>query len=212
MHLKMKDAGVSLIPWFMMYFFIAVCLFLLLFSQNITITTKYMIQDSLAAAALAGEIADLDVLSRENEVIIKDLDYAKQVFWESLQASLQLDAQGFPQENSIYFDSTVPITVEELTVYNVSRKKVYKTDLLRSSGSLQYDSAAGLTAGAWCSEIGSLCDEHGNYIQKVAMLDGTQKEIHTTSLYAKIRFGIRGINGGTIILEKDVLTDIQENQ
>ena len=208
---QQKDDGISLIPWTILYFFIALCLFLLLFSQNLHITTKYVVQDGLAAAALAGEVADLSVLSQDKELVIIDLDYSETVFRESLQASLNLDAGGYPKENSVHFDSSTPVQVKELGVYNVSQGQIYKTDLLHAAGKLNYETGVGIIPDSRCRVISELQDENGNYMYSVTMLDGQEKEIRTTSLYAKISFGVKGFNGNTVIIEKDILTDIQEN-
>lgn len=208
---KTADQGISLMPWIMLYFFMAVCLFLLLFCQNLHISSKYMVQDGLAAAALAGEVADLGVLSQDKELIITDLDYSKSVFEESLYASLNLSSRGYPSEESVYFDHRVPVKIEELTIYNVTRGQIYKTDLLQSSGALEYVTGVGLIPDSRCLPVGPLMNQIGEYGYRVTMIDGTEKEIRTTSLYARISFGVKGFNGNTVIVEKDILTDIQEN-
>ena len=206
-----KDDGVSLMPWIILYFFVALCLFLLLFNQNLHISTKYTVQDGLAAAALAGEVVDMDILSQDEELVITDLGYARSVFEESLEASLNLSSDGYPNENSVYFDSRVPVTIEELTIYNVAQGQIYKTDLLSSSGTLNYQYGVGLVPDSRCQFVGMLKESDGDYAYSVTMLDGQTKEIHTTSLYAKISFGVRGFNGNAVVVEKDILTDIQEN-
>lgn len=210
-HMRKKDDGVSLIPWMMVYFFVAVCLFLLLFAQNVHISAKYMVQDSLAAAALAGEVVDLDILSQEKDLVITNLDYAREMFEDSLKASLQLSPMGYPDKNSVCFDASVPVSVEQLLIYNVSKGQVYVTDLLKSKGVLDYEAGRGLITDSRLRLLGALTKTDGTYAHCVTMLDGEQKEICTTSLYARIRFGVLGFDGRTVMVEKDVLTDIQEN-
>lgn len=210
--MKKKDDGISLIPWFVLYFFVALCLFLMILSQNIRISTKFMIQDGLAAAALAGEVVDLDVLSRNEELVITDVAYARSVFEDSLQASLCLDEEGYPDGRAVRLDPRIPVEPVKLVVYNVSGGMVYQTDLLTTSGKLHYDPVSGLIPDAGCRLIGPLLREDGSYALHVTMLDGENKEIRTTALYGRIRFGIKGFHGNTIVLEKDILTDIQENE
>lgn len=212
LHFSKKDAGISLLPWTLFYFFLTVCLFLLLFQQNIHISSKYLVQDSLAAAALAGEVADLKVLSTDKELVITDLDHARTVFEESLAASLHLDAAGYPLAESVYLDSRMPVTIETLKIFNVSKGVIYETDLLQAFGNLEYKMGVGLQPDSRSRILGSLLDQNGRYTNVITMLDGEQKEIRTTSLYAKIRFGVRGFQGDTIAVEKDIMTDIQENK
>lgn len=211
-NLRSKDPGMALTPWILLYFFVAVFLFLLVFTQNLHIATKYQVQDALACAALAGEVADLSVHEVYQDIVITDLDYAKEVFEDSLRASLNLSEQGYPHEQSAYFDSSVPVQITELTVYNVSRGQVFSTNLLQSGGTLQYTEADGLAADSRCILRGNLQDGTGNYLSSIQMLDGEIKEIKNTSLYAKISFGVRSMNGNTVMVEKDILTDIQQNE
>lgn len=207
-----KDSGMSLTPWVLLYFFIIVYLFLLLFCQSMHISTKYVVQDALASAALAAEVADLEVLAGQQELVITDLDMAKDAFFESLQATLQLTAQGYPASDSAYFDDRMPIQVEELTLYNVTQGQVYQTDLLHESGTLLFSGDTGLSMENRCILQGSLVDAANQYACTVTMIDGQTKQIKNTSLYARISFGVRGYDQSVVKLEKDILTDIQLNE
>ncbi|MBQ8663489.1 MAG: hypothetical protein IJ471_06500, partial [Eubacterium sp.] len=138
--------------------------------------------------------------------------YSKEVFAESLQASLGLSKQGYPPAESVYFDERVPIQIVELTLYNVCQGQVYITDLLTVSGTLTFDEAEGLGAASDCELQESLLTDTGTYACSVSMLSGQQKAIKTTSLYAKIQFGITGYDGSVVMVEKDILTDIQQNE
>lgn len=210
--MKNKDSGIALTPWVLLYFFVALYLFLLLFCQNLHISAKYVVQDALASSALAGEVADLEVFSGYQDLVITDLDYAREVFEDSLRASLNLSEQGYPKEGSVYFDNSVPVQITELTIYNLAQGQIYKTDLLQEYGTLQYAAETGLAADSRCIWQGPLMDDLGLYACSVQMLDGQTKEITNTSLYAKISFGVRSFDGSVIILEKDILTDIQQNE
>ncbi|MBQ8664037.1 MAG: hypothetical protein IJ471_09300 [Eubacterium sp.] len=176
------------------------------------ISTKYVVEDALAAAALAGEVADMELFSQYQELIITNLDYSKEVFEESLQASLGLSEQGYPPAESVYFESSVPIQIVELTLYNVCQGQVYTTDLLTASGTLSFTEAEGLGASSGCELQGSLLTDTGTYAYSVNMLSGQKKAIKNTSLYAKIQFGISGYDGTVVMVEKDILTDIQQNE
>ncbi len=207
-----KDYGMALTPWVLLYFFIALYLFFLIFCQNMHVSTKYLVQDGLASAALAGEVADLDVYSQYHEIVITDLDYCKSMFEESLQANFHLTDQGYPSEHSAYFDRTVPIQIQELTLYNISQGKVYRTNLLQENGKLVYEAETGLENDARCVSLGDLPAKTGQYTCYVTMMDGQKKEIKNTSLYARISFGVKGYDKSTVIVEKDILTDIQQNE
>lgn len=207
-----KDLGMSLAPWVLLYFFIAVFLLLIFFQHNLHISTKYVVEDGLAAAALAGEVADLDIYSQYQELVITDLDYAREVFEDSLKAALELDDEGYPKGESVYFVESVPVQIMELSVYNVSGGQVYKTNLLTEAGQLQYETVGGLAFDDRYIAQGPLLDDSGAYRCAVTMLDGEEKLIRNTSLYARIRFGIPGYNGADMMLEKDIMTDIQINE
>ncbi len=206
-----KEDGIILLPWLILYFFVSLCLFIMIFAQNIHVSTKYVVQDGLAAAALAGEVADLEMLSQYNELLITDLIYSRQMFEESIRASLNLNADGYPDSQSAYFDPSVPVQVIELKIYNVSREKVYVSDLLKATDNIVYDETNGLSLDPQSELLGDLMSDTREYLQHVVMVDGEEKEIKSTSLYAKIRFAVPGFYGRTIILEKDILTDIKGN-
>ena len=210
--LGVKDPGMTLTPWILFYFFLAVFLFLMIYCQNIYSSTKYQVEDALAAAALAGEVADLSIYNNYQEIVITDLDYSKGVFEDALQASLHLSENGYPSESSVYFDHRVPVTVTALRIYNVSNEQVFLTDLLKESGILQYTEEEGLAADSRCILQGPHKDDMGAFPCWVQMLNGQRKEIQNTSLYAKISFGVRTMDGHMFMVEKDILTDIAQNE
>lgn len=207
-----KDSGMSLTPWVLLYFFIIVYLFFLLFCHSMHISTKYVVQDALASAALAAEVADLEVLGGCQELVITDLDTAKDAFYESLQATLQLTEQGYPSSNSAYFDDRMPVHVEELTLYNVAQGQVYKTDLLHENGILLFMEDTGFSQEERCDLQGKLLDAANQYNCGITMLNGETKQIKNTSLYARISFGVKGYDQSVVRVEKDILTDIQLNE
>ena len=65
--IKKKDGGFAAVPWVLMTFFLGVLMFLFLFYQSMGMAAKYMVQDALASAALAGEVVDMDILSSQDE-------------------------------------------------------------------------------------------------------------------------------------------------
>ena len=218
--LKKKDRGFAAIPWTLMLFFISVLLFAMLFYQSMGLSAKYMVQDALASAALAGETVDMDLLSEEDEYLITDLSQTKAAFEESLKEALSLDEAFRPSKDSAYFEAGVPLGIQELTVYNVSGGQVYKTDLLRQKGVLEYREESGLAGEPKALCMGSLLKQEGGLLKgakdgdyriSVTMLDGREKKIKGTSLYARIRLGLKTYGKKTAVVEKDILTDIAGN-
>ena len=172
-----------------------------------------MVQDALASAALAGEVVDMDILSSQDEYLITDLSKTRALFEDTLKQSLRLDAGFRPVEDASCFVRDMPVEIQELTLYNVSGGQVYKTDLLRGGGVLDYREETGLAGESRAVCMGNLMEgaKDGDYNFSVTMLDGEKKKIKGTSLYARIRLGVRSYGGGTAVVEKDILTDVVEN-
>lgn len=218
--IKKKDGGFAAVPWVLMTFFLGVLMFLFLFYQSMGMAAKYMVQDALASAALAGEVVDMDILSSQDEYLITDLSKTRALFEDTLKQSLRLDAGFRPVEDASCFVRDMPVEIQELTLYNVSGGQVYKTDLLRGGGVLDYREETGLAGESRAVCMGNLLKQEGKLMEgakdgdynfSVTMLDGEKKKIKGTSLYARIRLGVRSYGGGTAVVEKDILTDVVEN-
>lgn len=215
-----KDSGYAAVPWVLMIFFLAVFMFIYIFYQSMGMSAKYIVQDALASSALAGEVVNVDILSSQNEYLITDLSNTKDIFEDTLKSTLHLDDSFRPEKNSAYFQRDIPLRIEELTIYNVSRDRVYKTDLLRHNGILNYSDENGLSYEPKADCMGRLLKnkkiqpeeiKEEDYNFSVIMLDGEEKKIKGTSLYARIRLGVRSYGGDAAVVEKDILTDITGN-
>ena len=91
---------------------------------------------------------------------------------------------------------------------------------MRGGGVLDYREETGLAGESRAVCMGNLLKQEGKLMEgakdgdynfSVTMLDGEKKKIKGTSLYARIRLGVRSYGGGTAVVEKDILTDVVEN-
>ena len=211
----------AVIPWSLAGIFLLLFLGGAVCSYMLQCSALYVVQDALAFAALAGQTPDLEVYSSEGELVITDLSRAKEAFMQSFRQCLSLDEGFYPDPRSVYFSSEMPFSVEVLDLYNVSYGSVYKTDLLTAEGKLQFLPGNGIAKDRRVSEIGNIKKQlsFGQRVRKktgrqsgnsiyIQMHNGRKKEICGTSVYARIRFGIKAYGGKTLPVELDILTDV----
>ena len=210
---NMKDSGTAVIPWALTGTFSLIFLTAAVLLYMVQCSAAYVVQDALVCAALSAQTPDLKIYSEDGELVITDLSGAKEAFMYSLKQNLALDEGFYPDLKSLYFSSEIPVSVEALDLYNVSYGQIYKTDLLKAEGKLEFLSEEGIVRDNRISEIGNLkaaisSGGKAGSSPYIVMQNGNKKEIQGTSVYARIRFGIKSYKGKTVSLETDVFTDV----
>ncbi len=207
--MKQRDDGFVMIPWILAVF-ISMSLFLVFLSYEcLYISTKYVIQDALAAAALAGLEIDLEFLSFTDMCVVTDLDGIKEKTETALRESLSLDETMCPKNGGTLLVSDEPVKIKTWKLYNVFDGMVYETDLMSARGVLRFPTE-GFTDQNM-SLLGPLQNERGHFCCYIPVLDG-EKALEGTSIYFRIAFAVSDMTGNTRILEKDILVDIKRKE
>ena len=162
-------------------FLVVIALYAGLKVSHFMITGAY-VEDALTASNLASALIDVEEYGRNRVIRIADPRLAYQIYKEALSVNLQLDEEGRSFQRELLEG---PVKVLAYIVYNVEGNQV-KAYAFTEEGSLE-ETAPGQVG--W-----------------VFTPDGVQVE--TTTVYSRVRFGVKGLGQQYIQAEKEKSVDI----
>lgn len=178
---KAHSGQVDIIMGMFALFLVMVVLYAGLKISHFMVTGAY-VEDALAASNLASALIDVEEYGRSRVIRIADPRRAYEIYKEALSVNLQLDEEGRSFQRELLEG---PVKVLSYIVYNVEGDQV--------------------KAYAFTEE-GSLEEAVPGQVGLVFTPDGVRVE--TTTIYSRIRFGVKGLGQQYIQAEKEKSVDI----